>query len=60
MEMKTQQDHMVSGTVCVILSLKFTYLMHSYFTFAYSPDSAKVQIQDHMHVGRFSAIEKYL
>lgn len=58
MEMKTEQNNMVSGTICVVLSLKSTYSMLSCFKFAYSPDSVKVQIQDHMHVGRFSAIEK--
>lgn len=29
--------------------------MHLWFMFAYSFDSAKIQIQDHMHVGKFSA-----
>lgn len=58
MEMKTQYNHVVSGTICVILSLKLTYLMHSCFTVAYFFDTAKVQIQDHMHVGKFSAIEE--
>lgn len=58
MEMKTQHNHVVSGTIRVILSLKLTYLMHSCFTVAYSFDAAKVQIRDHMHVGTFSAIEE--